>query len=301
MGLTVLLVSPTQLPTRFFPNVGFAPEARRHDGCGRVDLGRRNHMVPRPRRCSDSRRSKFTTHGQRDRRGPGLVAVGFAGVFEVFQVARQSWTWIFVGGAAVWTSVDGTTWYRVTNDAAVFGGAFSQQVNSVTTGSPGLVAVGTARSEGTMDFRSAVWTSVDGITWSRAPDDETVIGGDDLRQINDDGTPRRRGAEMTSVTIRGPALVAVGHVAACCFDGGASDAAVWIATPVTLGRSESATGEAGSSPNPFRHRPCGVDQRLRLASARRPSARSLGENTRQTVWSSRLRIQLETAKISQPA
>ncbi len=55
-------------------------------------------------------------------------------------------------------------------------------------------------------FRSnSVWTSTDGITWSRVPHDEDVFAG----------------AGMRSVTAGGPGLVAVGS------DGEA--AAVWVA------------------------------------------------------------------------
>jgi hypothetical protein len=61
--------------------------------------------------------------------GPGLVAVGWDGLF-----ADRD--------AAVWTSTDGITWSRVAHDAAVFGAADSQVMLSVTGGGPGLVAVG---------------------------------------------------------------------------------------------------------------------------------------------------------------
>ena len=61
---------------------------------------------------------------------------------------------------------------------------------SVTVGGPGLVAVG-AQSPGG-PFETPVWTSPDGFTWTRVPDDETVRG------------------IMTAVTAGGPGLVAVG-------------------------------------------------------------------------------------------
>jgi len=114
--------------------------------------------------------------------GPGLVAVGSD----------------FSGGdvdAAVWTSADGITWSRVPHDEAVFGGDGDQEMVSVTTGGPGLVAVGW---EGSLfDQDAAVWTSPDGITWSRVAHDEAVFGGDGDQ-------------EMVSVTTGGPGLVAVG-------------------------------------------------------------------------------------------
>ena len=62
-------------------------------------------------------------------------------------------------------------------------------MSSVTVGGPGLVAVGDG----------GVWTSVDGIAWSRVPHDAVVFGGEGS-------------LEMVSVTAGGPGLVAVGQV-----------------------------------------------------------------------------------------
>jgi hypothetical protein len=122
--------------------------------------------------------------------GPGLVAVGEDN-----------------GNAAVWTSAEGATWSRVPDDESVFGdlsapfgGPGVLSMNSVTRGGPGLVAVGSDDSD------AAVWTSVDGVTWSRVPDDDAVFGGDGEQS-------------MSSVIVAGPGLVAVG--------GDDWDAAVW--------------------------------------------------------------------------
>jgi hypothetical protein len=130
--------------------------------------------------------------------GPGLVAVGVGGTPASGRLYSRG-----AGAAAVWTSVDGLTWSRVPHDEAVFGPASNQEMNSVTAGGPGLVAVGW---DGIGDFSSVlrdpgsavVWTSVDGITWSRVPHDESVFGPADKRQ------------KITSVTVGGPGLVAVG-------------------------------------------------------------------------------------------
>ena len=78
------------------------------------------------------------------------------------------------------------------HEGAVLGGAGNQGMLSVTAGGPGLVAVGVDRPGGDAD--AAVWTSVDGITWSRVPHDEAVFGG----------------AAIQSVTAGGPGVVAVG-------------------------------------------------------------------------------------------
>lgn len=120
--------------------------------------------------------------------GPGLVAVGMDGPWGD-------------GDAAVWTSMDGFTWSRVPHDESVFGGVDSQMIYDVTVGGPGLVAVGGDGGRGWWDNnpenKAAVWTSVDGITWSRVPDDESVFSSG--------GNP-----VMLSVTVGGPGLVAVG-------------------------------------------------------------------------------------------
>jgi hypothetical protein len=123
--------------------------------------------------------------------GPGLVAVGDNGL-----------------DAAVWTSADGLAWSRVPHDEAVFGGDDSQQMYSVVAGGPGFVAVGDDYSGGDAD--AAVWTSPDGLAWSRVPHDEAVFGGNDSQQ-------------MYSVVAGGPGLVAVGYDRS----GGDDDAAVW--------------------------------------------------------------------------
>ena len=153
--------------------------------------------------------------------GPGLVAVGSVGSNDA-------------GDAAVWTSVDGVAWSRVPHDETVFGGPNAQRMLSVTAGGPGLVAVG---ADGSFDERhwvAAVWTSVDGITWSRVPHDDTVFGGADS-------------LAMTSVTVGGPGLVAVGDEE--LFEDDDGDAAVWTSVDgITWSRvphDESVFGGAG--------------------------------------------------------
>jgi hypothetical protein len=115
--------------------------------------------------------------------GPGLVAVGSDNLPG--------------GRAAVWTSPDGITWSRVSLDEAVFGGKGPQVMNAVTAGGPGLVAVGRAGPMTPQEAVAAVWTSLDGITWSRVPYDEAAFGG-------------RGNLFMNSVAAGGPGLVAVG-------------------------------------------------------------------------------------------
>ncbi len=116
------------------------------------------------------------------------------------------------GDAAVWTSIDGITWSRVPHDETVFGGPNTQRMLSVIAGGPGLVAVGAEGSVAERDWVAAVWTSIDGITWSRVPHDEEVFGGAESQA-------------MASVTVGGPGLVAVGYD--WLGENGDVDAVVW--------------------------------------------------------------------------
>jgi len=125
--------------------------------------------------------------------GPGVVAVGF----------DQD-----LGAAAVWTSVDGIAWTRVPHSEAVFGGPANQDMSAVVAGGPGLVAVGEDFYGGDVD--AAVWTSVDGMTWTRVPHNESVFGGPGNQQ-------------MLDVAVGGPGLIAVGYDN----PSGDRDAAVW--------------------------------------------------------------------------
>jgi len=94
--------------------------------------------------------------------GPGLVAVGSA--VETPTPTPGSAEIVM---AAVWTSIDGTNWTRVPSQPEVLGGPGYQAMYAVTTGGPGLVAVG----DSGLDITA--WTSVDGITWSVA---DTIVG-----------------------------------------------------------------------------------------------------------------------------
>ena len=146
--------------------------------------------------------------------GPGLVAVGI------------DWS-NPDGDAGVWTSVDGTTWSRVPNDESVFGGAGLQRMMSVTARGPGLVAVGTEFDEES-DADAAVWTSADGVVWSRVAHDETVFGGP--------------GETMSSVSAAGPGLVAVGGNDTGPASWTSVDGTTWSRVPF----DETANGHMGS-------------------------------------------------------
>ena len=103
-------------------------------------------------------------------------------------------------------------WSRIPHDEAVFGSESGEEMLSVVSGGPGLVAVGFSGDYGDGSSDAAVWTSLDGMTWSRIPDDEAVFGGESAQT-------------MSSVTVGGPGLVAVGADGNSYGDN--PDAAVW--------------------------------------------------------------------------
>ena len=91
------------------------------------------------------------------------------------------------GDAATLPTTSG--WVRVADNEATLAGQGSQQMLDIAVGGPGLVAVGRDETGGDVD--AAVWTSRDGLTWSRVAHDEEVFGGPGQQQ-------------MRSVTAGGP-------------------------------------------------------------------------------------------------
>jgi hypothetical protein len=104
--------------------------------------------------------------------GPGYVAVG--------SVARIEGDTIYQD-AAVWTSVDGSVWTRGKDDADLFTNA---QITTIVTTPDGLAAFGEAPVSFEVDedgdrwyeYTLGVWTSVDGLTWTKQATGETVAG-----------------------------------------------------------------------------------------------------------------------------
>lgn len=148
--------------------------------------------------------------------GPGLVAVG----------SDQT-------DAVVWTSLDGLAWSRVPHNEAVFGGTANSTMLSVTVGGPGLVAVGEASPDGNRDARTssigvaAVWTSPDGLTWTRVPHDDSIFGGNGA-------------LSMESVTAGRNALVAVGRDTRGAGIWHSPDGSTWRRIPEDAATSEGA-------------------------------------------------------------
>jgi hypothetical protein len=124
--------------------------------------------------------------------GPGLIAVGGVEVRpEVPAVAGgvvEGAIWVSADGQS-WTAIDGSGLFWLTEEQADEGQ--SQHFTDLTSGPAGLVAVGIEGYDG------MAWTSADGLTWSRAADDE-ALGGNDIQEI-------RR------VIAGGPGYVAVGR------------------------------------------------------------------------------------------
>jgi len=133
--------------------------------------------------------------------GPGLVAVGIDG-------SGGDWD------AAVWISADGLAWSRVPHDESALGGPGRQGMSKVVAGGPGLVAIGWEEGG---DDDVAVWTSPDGLAWSRVPHDEEIFGGSEDQYAD-------------GLAVGGPGLV----VAGSDYSGGDGEAAVWVSSDGTV-------------------------------------------------------------------
>jgi hypothetical protein len=157
--------------------------------------------------------------------GPGLVAVGWDD-----PEGRDS-------TAAVWTSSDGFTWQRVPHVESVFGGARMQVMSSIATDGTLLVATGHDglwSGSGGSDQPAAVWTSPDGLTWSRVPPQDSLTSGQDG---NGDW------AWMQEVIAGGPGFVGFGRIGWCrtgCDEAGAAwtsaDGVAWERSEVEEAR-----------------------------------------------------------------
>ncbi len=126
------------------------------------------------------------------------------------------------GSAAVWTSQNGEEWERVPHEESIFGGPGGQAMWGVTAWEGGFIAVGVDGTSpdlgGSADWTSqeaAVWTSPDGVSWSRVPHDEAVFAG-----------PGRQ--EMWDVAASGTGLVAIGFDEEGPMNGSSEDQAIWV-------------------------------------------------------------------------
>jgi hypothetical protein len=69
------------------------------------------------------------------------------------------------GTATVWTSVDGSSWQRVTHDPTVFG--FDGQMTDLVAYENGWLSVGSTCDAERLSCPAAAWSSPDGISWTR--------------------------------------------------------------------------------------------------------------------------------------
>jgi hypothetical protein len=149
--------------------------------------------------------------------GPGFVAVGYRMHMTNEVLAWSDFNTDFTNepiepifhdlDAVVWISSDGVTWDRVTHDDSVFGGDdVWHDMKAITAGGPGFVAVGAQGFEfwgpsEDVNATAAVWTSADGVTWTRIPHSESLDTRHDVGAW----------ATMYDVAAGGPGLVAVGY------------------------------------------------------------------------------------------
>jgi hypothetical protein len=95
--------------------------------------------------------------------GPSIVTAGGPGLIGIGQDPT-------VRGIAAWTSVDGLRWAHAPGVSAYRGEHELVYIDSLIAGGPGFVASGTDGPSGSASTSSAaVWTSSDGLTWSRVP------------------------------------------------------------------------------------------------------------------------------------
>jgi hypothetical protein len=102
-----------------------------------------------------------------------------------------------VAVAAVWTSNDGTSWDRVPHDPTIFGGDGETHMTmwNVVADTSGFVAVGGEQRAGVT--HPALWTSPDGVSWTR---------------IDLDPTTAEFAGSFGTVTVGGDGLVVAGPV-----------------------------------------------------------------------------------------
>ena len=133
---------------------------------------------------------------------------------------------------AAWASADGRTWSRAAPRQIGLRQTGDQRMEAVAAGEQTFVAVGSefvkdAADVSQRDFDAAVWTSPDGLDWTRVPHDETVFGGPPIGpdgEGNSDVAGDPSWQFMRAVTVGGPGFVAVGLRSS----GSRSGAAVWI-------------------------------------------------------------------------
>ena len=117
-----------------------------------------------------------------------VAALGGPGDQRLADLAAGPTGWVAVGvdaaSAAAWASPDGQTWQRVAHDEAVFGGPGDQRMESVVALADGGGWLAVGSDTGTADQDGAAWRSVDGLTWTRVPDEAGLGGPGDQHLID---------------------------------------------------------------------------------------------------------------------
>jgi hypothetical protein len=147
--------------------------------------------------------------------GPGFIAVGSDG-----------------DSPAIWVSVDGSTWDRAEVDEPT-STEEAATIHDVVAYDSGFVAVGAVAATGPLDDlhwdldpAAAVWTSKDGLEWSRVPHDASVFD----EQVTGIGAAYGRGDySMHGVAVANGQIIAVGQTGI-----GQSQKALWVSRDGTV-------------------------------------------------------------------
>ena len=184
----------------------------------------------------------------------GSVMEPVVGMFDVTVVGSRLFVVGFDWGewdrenGVIFTSYDGVSWVRLAEDdpALTLGAVL---MYAVTEGGPGLVAVGAGceNETGECAVHPTAWTSVDGTSWTRTPEDPAIFG---------DGTTQRGGMYGVADTSHG--LVAVGSMRYWTVDDEGVEVpvsfhpAVWISDDgITWKRAWEGTGSVVDSDDVF--------------------------------------------------
>ena len=184
----------------------------------------------------------------------GAVMEPAIGTFDVTVVGSRLFVVGFDWGewdrenGVIFTSDDGVSWVRLAEDdpALTLGAVL---MYAVTDGGPGLVAVGAGceNETGECAVHPTAWTSVDGTSWTRTPEDPAIFG---------DGTTQR--GAMYGVADTSHGLVAVGSMRYWTVDDEGVEVpvsfhpAVWISDDgITWERTWEGTGSVVDSNDVF--------------------------------------------------
>ena len=184
----------------------------------------------------------------------GAVMEPAIGTFDVTVVGSRLFVVGFDWGewdrenGVIFTSDDSVNWVRLAEDdpALTLGAVL---MYAVTDGGPGLVAVGAGceNETGECAVHPTAWTSVDGTSWTRTPEDPAIFG---------DGTTQR--GAMYGVADTSHGLVAVGSMRYWTVDDEGVEVpvsfhpAVWISDDgITWERTWEGTGSVVDSNDVF--------------------------------------------------